>query len=72
MNAKERSLLFSLSRLGLIQLKHKDTFSVGNLKVTAIHTPCHTQDHICYYVEDKAKNERCVFTGSVSKRRYTT
>ncbi|ORY92946.1 beta-lactamase-like protein [Leucosporidium creatinivorum] len=44
-------------------LKHKDTFSMGNLKVTALHTPCHTQDHICYYVEDAAKNERGVFTG---------
>ncbi|KAK4046211.1 Cytoplasmic glyoxalase II [Microbotryomycetes sp. JL201] len=44
-------------------LKHQDKFQIGNLKVTALHTPCHTQDHICYYVEDEAKNERAVFTG---------
>ncbi|KAK4053271.1 hypothetical protein OIO90_004045 [Microbotryomycetes sp. JL221] len=44
-------------------LKHQDTFQIGNLKVTALHTPCHTQDHICYYVEDEANNQRAVFTG---------
>lgn len=26
-----------------------------------------TRDHICYYIEDKAKNERAVFTGSVPR-----
>lgn len=31
--------------------------------MTAIATPCHTQDHICFFVEDKAKNQRAVFTG---------
>ncbi|KAM0787801.1 hypothetical protein ACM66B_003855 [Microbotryomycetes sp. NB124-2] len=44
-------------------LKDQDKFEIGNLKVTALHTPCHTQDHICYFVEDEAKNERAVFTG---------
>ncbi|KAM0752273.1 hydroxyacylglutathione hydrolase [Meredithblackwellia eburnea MCA 4105] len=44
-------------------LKHKDTFKIGSLDVTALHTPCHTQDHICYFVEDKAADERGVFTG---------
>lgn len=29
--------------------------------MTALHTPCHTQDHICYYFEDGA--DRAVFTG---------
>ena len=45
------------------QLKHNDTFKIGSLDVRAVATPCHTQDHICYYVEDKAKNQRAVFTG---------
>lgn len=30
------------------------------------HSRCHrvsTRDHICYFVEDKAKDERAVFTG---------
>lgn len=47
-------------------LKHMETFKLGALDVTAVHTPCHTQDHICFYVEDKAANERGVFTGCVS------
>ncbi|BGP39840.1 Cytoplasmic glyoxalase II [Rhodotorula kratochvilovae] len=44
-------------------LKDGDKFKVGELDVTAVYTPCHTRDHICYFVEDKAKNERAVFTG---------
>lgn len=42
--------------------KHGETFNVGdNIKVTAVHTPCHTQDSICYLFEDG--NDRAVFTG---------
>lgn len=41
---------------------HNETFSIGQgIKVTALHTPCHTQDSICYYVEDG--DDRAVFTG---------
>lgn len=29
----------------------------------SLHTPCHTQDSICYYMEDKENDERAVFTG---------
>lgn len=32
-----------------------------NLKVTALHTPCHTEDSICFFVEDG--EERAVFSG---------
>lgn len=40
------------------------TFSIGkNIRVTALHTPCHTQDSICWFMEDKTTNERVVFTG---------
>lgn len=39
-------------------------FSIGkNIEVTALYTPCHTQDSICWFMEDKSKNERVVFTG---------
>lgn len=39
-------------------------FSIGqNLEVTAIHTPCHTRDSICWYFVDKAKGDKAVFTG---------
>lgn len=43
---------------------HNSTFEVGHdIKVRALHTPCHTQDSICYFFEDTAKGERAVFTG---------
>ncbi|RLV90418.1 hypothetical protein JA1_004568 [Spathaspora sp. JA1] len=34
-----------------------------NLHITALYTPCHTQDSICYYVEDSQTKEKAVFTG---------
>lgn len=41
--------------------KHQETFKLGGISVTGIHTPCHTQDSICYFMEDG--NQRAVFTG---------
>ncbi|KAF2665259.1 Metallo-hydrolase/oxidoreductase [Microthyrium microscopicum] len=42
--------------------KHSSTFNIGeSIKVTALHTPCHTQDSICYLFEDG--NDKAVFTG---------
>ncbi|WBW72136.1 glyoxalase II [Schizosaccharomyces osmophilus] len=41
--------------------KNKETFKVGEVEVQALHTPCHTQDSICYYVSTPSK--RGVFTG---------
>lgn len=41
---------------------HGETFTIGeNIKVKALHTPCHTQDSICYFFEDG--DEKAVFTG---------
>ena len=41
---------------------HKETFKIGQgITVTALHTPCHTQDSICWYMEDGS--EKVVFTG---------
>lgn len=45
------------------QLEHDDLITVGNLSVRALSTPCHTQDHICYYVDPKDGNPPVVFTG---------
>jgi hydroxyacylglutathione hydrolase len=43
---------------------HGSKFAIGKgVEVTALHTPCHTQDSICYFMEDKEKDERAVFTG---------
>ncbi|WVQ83003.1 hydroxyacylglutathione hydrolase [Cryptococcus sp. DSM 104549] len=45
-------------------VKEGDTFKIGNdIDVRCLHTPCHTQDSICFYVEDKKTGERGVFTG---------
>ena len=42
--------------------RHQETFSVGQgVSVTAFHTPCHTQDSICYLFQDG--DDRAVFTG---------
>jgi hydroxyacylglutathione hydrolase len=38
-----------------------DSFKLGSIKVTPLHTPCHTQDSICWLLEDG--EERAVFTG---------
>ena len=39
-------------------------FPIGkNISVTPLYTPCHTQDSICYFMEDSSTNERAVFTG---------
>jgi hydroxyacylglutathione hydrolase len=41
----------------------KSEFTLGNKVVfRALHTPCHTQDSICYYVTDGGP-ERAIFTG---------
>lgn len=42
----------------------RSKFAIGkDIEVTALYTPCHTQDSICWFMEDKSKNERAVFTG---------
>lgn len=40
---------------------HGDVFRLGDISVRAVHTPCHTQDSICYFMEDATG--RVVFTG---------
>ncbi|KAE8145491.1 glyoxylase [Aspergillus avenaceus] len=41
---------------------HGETFKIGErISVKALHTPCHTQDSICYFMQDG--DEKAVFTG---------
>lgn len=40
---------------------HGQGFDLGSIKVTGLHTPCHTQDSICWFMEDGG--EKVVFTG---------
>ncbi|KAK8858538.1 hydroxyacylglutathione hydrolase [Kwoniella newhampshirensis] len=45
-------------------VKEGDTFKIGqDIDVKCLHTPCHTQDSICFFLEDKKANQRGVFTG---------
>jgi hydroxyacylglutathione hydrolase len=44
--------------------KHNSKFNIGkDIEVTALHTPCHTQDSICWFMHDKKSDEKVVFTG---------
>ncbi|KAH9901253.1 hydroxyacylglutathione hydrolase [Cubamyces lactineus] len=47
------------------QVKDKDEFTIGNIHVRCLATPCHTQDSICYYVTSSsgAAHPGGVFTG---------
>jgi hydroxyacylglutathione hydrolase len=43
---------------------HGESFPLGDaIKMTAVHTPCHTQDSVCWYLEDTTTGQRAVFTG---------
>ncbi|KAF8509914.1 beta-lactamase-like protein [Gautieria morchelliformis] len=45
-------------------VKDKSEFTLGdNIHIRALHTPCHTQDSICFYAHDRATDQKGVFTG---------
>lgn len=43
--------------------KHLQHYALGDLDITCIRTPCHTQDSVCYHVKDANTNEQAIFTG---------
>lgn len=43
--------------------KDGETFNIGKLKITALHTPGHTLESTCYLLNDEAGKPYCVFTG---------
>lgn len=45
-------------------IRHADTFAFGNAKVTALHTPGHTPEHMCYFVESENQNA-ALFSGDL-------
>ncbi|VDK54637.1 unnamed protein product, partial [Dibothriocephalus latus] len=48
------------------QVKSGDQITLGDhVTIKCLSTPCHTQDHICYYATDQANpsEDGCVFTG---------
>jgi len=45
-------------------VKDKDEIAFGNITIKCLHTPCHTQDSICYYVtSNDDSHPGGVFTG---------
>ncbi len=38
-------------------------FELGNITITALHTPGHTPESTCYLLKDEAGKDYCVFTG---------
>lgn len=43
--------------------KDGETFTIGNLKIKAVHTPGHTLESTCYLLMDGEGREYCIFTG---------
>ena len=60
-------------------VEHEDEFVIGNLKIQCIHTPGHTNGHICYFVQDLNEEQEqqettrglfcgdCLFVGGAGK-----
>ncbi|UMZ73777.1 MBL fold metallo-hydrolase [Natranaerofaba carboxydovora] len=48
-------------RPGIKAVELPDTFSISGNKVNVIDTPCHSRDHVCFFVPDKG----VMFTGDV-------
>ena len=40
-----------------LPVSNGDTFSVGGIKITCMHTPCHTRGHIIYLVEVETQGD---------------
>lgn len=40
-----------------------ETFSVGKMKIKALHTPGHTLESTCYLLSDETGKDYCIFTG---------
>ena len=43
--------------------KDNEEFKVGNITITAIHTPGHTLESTCYLLKDENNKEYCLFSG---------
>lgn len=44
--------------------KHGEILKLGSdIEIKALHTPCHTQDSICWYAKDLETNEKALFSG---------
>ncbi|GHJ87202.1 hypothetical protein NliqN6_3604 [Naganishia liquefaciens] len=53
---------FSAGTNTIVKDKSQFELAGGNIKVKSLHTPCHTQDSICFFLED-GTGKKAVFTG---------
>ena len=44
-------------------LAHGQAVELGGMAFTALHTPCHTRGHVCYYLPPEADTPPCLFSG---------
>jgi glyoxylase-like metal-dependent hydrolase (beta-lactamase superfamily II) len=50
---------------GDLPVRHGDRFRVGRLEITALHTPGHTEDSVCFLVQGKLFTGDTLFVGKV-------
>ncbi|EME30514.1 hydroxyacylglutathione hydrolase [Galdieria sulphuraria] len=71
-NKKMAELVFGITIVGgeldevdgaTLSVKDGQIIHVGNICIKALHTPCHTKGHICYYVTTTDSSPPQVFTG---------
>ncbi|MBD0351797.1 MAG: MBL fold metallo-hydrolase, partial [Flavisolibacter sp.] len=43
--------------------KDGETFSIGDITITVLHTPGHTLESACYLLKDEQGKDHCIFTG---------
>lgn len=48
-------------------IKDGDVITVGNMKISVIHTPGHTEGGVCYLIEDNLFSGDTLFRGSVGR-----
>jgi len=44
-------------------LGHGQSFEMGGMAFTALHTPCHTKGHLCYYLPPEGEQAGYLFSG---------
>lgn len=51
------------AKFAFYKAKDQETFSIGNLKIQALHTPGHTLESTCYLLFNEINNPYCLFSG---------
>lgn len=51
------------TKYAVINAKDNEEFTVGKIRIRALHTPGHTLESTCYLLIDESGKEYCIFTG---------